>query len=192
MLLSEPSVGQTTSASSRMAPARSMSSFSSVATFHLLRQPNEGTLRGFPRGIGRGFPQSDRKIFVAAAHFHACNDSLPFFRLKPGERCFVSLDRFGANCFLEGRRPPVRDRGIHGLEIRSTAVATQLLTYPIEESLTQVGLERAFATRLEPFDPLKCPKQGVLDKVLRVGRISGVSRQSPAGPTSKRGEVSSK
>jgi hypothetical protein len=53
---------------------------------------------------------------------------------------------------------------------------------PVQESLPQVRLQRASTLGLKALDPLKRSEKGVLDKILRVGRVAGPSREAPAGP----------
>ena len=50
-------------------------------------------------------------------------------------------------------------------------------------------MQRPFVLRLEAPYPLKRLKQGVLDKVLRVGHVAGPAWQASAGPAPQGREV---
>src|SRR5688572_18591336 len=74
--------------------------------------------------------------------------------------------------------------------MRLPSLPPQLISDAIEHRLTQVRLQCADAAWLEVFDPLKRLKQGVLDKVIRVGEVARPLRQAAARPSLERFEMS--
>ncbi len=67
----------------------------------------------------------------------------------------------------------------------------QLVADPVQDRLPQVGLKRADTAGLEAVDLLKRSKQGVLDKVVRVGQVARPAGQAAADPAAKGADVSS-
>ena len=74
--------------------------------------------------------------------------------------------------------------------MRLPSFPPQLVSDAIEHRLTQVRLQRTDTARLEVFDSLKRLKQGVLDKIIRVGEIARPLRQAAVRPSLERLEMS--
>ena len=64
-----------------------------------------------------------------------------------------------------------------------------LVPDPVHHRLVQVRLERAFAAMLEAVDLLKHLEQGLLNKVRRVGKVTGPAGEAPGRPSAQKGKV---
>ena len=75
---------------------------------------------------------------------------------------------------------------------QACARAAHLVTDPVHHRLPEIGLKRALAPGLEAPDLPKRIEQGVLNKVVGVGRISRPLRQPAARPALEGPEISRK
>ena len=66
----------------------------------------------------------------------------------------------------------------------------QLVADPVQHGLPQIGLQRAHTAGFEAVDLLKRPKQGVLDKVVRVGQVARPAGEAAADPAAEGADVS--
>jgi hypothetical protein len=90
---------------------------------------------------------------------------------------------------LEGRLRGVELETIERRAFGLSSFPAELVANAVDERLPQISLKRTNAAGLEALDPLKRPDQGVLDKVVGIGRIARPPGQPSSGPALERVEV---
>ncbi|SRR6266496_1196448 len=65
---------------------------------------------------------------------------------------------------------------------RSPRRAANLVADPVHDRLAKVGLQCPLALRLKDLNPIKRLKEGLLDKILRVGEVSRPFRKPSSCP----------
>ena len=88
------------------------------------------------------------------------------------KRALVTLHRLAPDRLLERRAAAGRLQRRPDPSNRLPSLAPELVAKPVEHRLPQIRLQRADTARFEVPDPLKRLKQGVLDKIVRVGEIA--------------------
>src|SRR5262245_51813597 len=171
-----PTTSQSSAPPSRMAPATSSRSGSSLATFHFFRQSHEGTLRRLPRGITGRLAEHLRELVVREFHFDAPDDGASLRFREPGQGLLVPLHGLQRDSLVVWGRPVIDRLGIQGIWRRPARMFPELVTDSIHHGLAQIRSEGVFSLRLEAVYSLKRLEEGVLDKIVGVRDIACPAR----------------
>ena len=161
----------------------------SASRFHFLRQAQQRTLRRLARGVGRRFPEYFGQLGIRVVHFHARDDGFALFRAEPRQRRLIPLEGLASDRILERRAVGLEVEPLSIDQHRRTPFPAQFVAQPVHHRLPQVGLQRADTPDLDALDLPKRPKEGVLDKVVRVGHVACPAGQPAADKTAQGAEM---
>jgi hypothetical protein len=121
---------------------------------------------------------------VALLQLDAGNNQFPLFRSQALQRTFVPLNRLAPDRFVEGGRRSVRMFVVffNPCRRRIPAYPPNLVSYPVDECLTEIRLERPFVPGLEVVQMPESLRERFLHEILRVTQVSRPSRQTSTSP----------
>src|SRR4029453_16730482 len=118
-------------------------------------EPEQCPLDGHARSVRGRLFQRSRELLVRQAEFDPAYDGFPVVTPEARERLLVALDAFTTDRRLERRRRGVLDPRLERDRFRPARNAADLAADPIQQRLTEVGLQCAIVPDFEPVQPFK-------------------------------------
>ena len=149
---------------------------------HGLREGLYGSRDRHSGGIGARFPECDGDLLVALLQLEPGDDGLPIGGTQLLEGGLVALNPFPSNGFFERRR---REVGVAVAKLgrsRPAVDASNFVADMVGDGLTEIGLKGARVSGFKAFQPWQRADDGVLHKILGIGRAARPMGKPTSGP----------